>query len=498
MLGTILSSYCMNLLNSVSNDKVGIMLNQTINGSKLIIENKYFMNFKNALGSIFLFLLICLTGCQKDDDPIEGEKTLAGFLYTTTNGESTNQVLKLDRYSDGSVGNEVAYSTNSLGGANTSVGGDARGDFDSQGAIQIIGDYLLNVNAGGNTVSIFSIDRPTGELSLKNNVDSGGTRPTSITYTPKSGSSTEYWVVVGNQWNNPNVQKDGDNIERYPDDAWHMEDLTQSDDSDDERNITLFSFNASTGELTMDQRLDTYVRKNGGPTTVAFSDDGSKLAVATWGIAHFGTSMTSTDEQHPSRVYVYDFSNGTVSSEKRYFEEEGIAGTIGFNWAKGSNSILHVSNFNLIPSKRNNSLTILTDSDGIVAKTGNYNTVEVDDIDEACWTLLNPAGDVLYVSSFGANAITTFNVSVNGTISSEGTFEVRGGTAPAGDTKDMYVTPDNKYLYNIGAFQSFSMNTFEISGSSLSYKDQYTYSTTSVSVGSVGTYNFLGLVGYSL
>lgn len=238
MLGTILSSYCMNLLNSVSNDKVGIMLNQTINGSKLIIENKYFMNFKNALGSIFLFLLICLTGCEKDDDPIEGEKTLAGFLYTTTNGESTNQVLKLDRYSDGSVGNEVAYSTNSLGGANTSVGGDARGDFDSQGAIQIIGDYLLNVNAGGNTVSIFSIDRPTGELSLKNNVNSGVTRPTSITCTPKSGSSKEYWVVVGNQWNNPNVQKDGDNIERYPDDAWHMQDLTQPDDSDAKKHYT--------------------------------------------------------------------------------------------------------------------------------------------------------------------------------------------------------------------------------------------------------------------
>lgn len=449
----------------------------------------------------FALLLVCLSffSACKDDEAEEmvPEKTLAGFLYTTTNGESINQVLKVDRFSDGSVGNEVAYATNSNGGANTAAGGDARGDFDSQGAIQIIGDYLLNVNAGGNTVSIFSIDKPTGALTLENNVNSGGTRPVSIAYTLKAGSTNEYWVAVGNQWNNPNVQKDGANIERYPTTEWLAEDLTMPDATDMERNLTLFSFNSSTGALVLDKQLDTYVRENGGPTTVSFSDDGSKLAVSTWGVAHFGTALTSLDEQHSSRVYVYDFANGNVTGE-RFFEEEGIAGTIGFNWAKGSNSTLHVSNFNLIPSKRDNSLTILSDDGSGVTKAGNFNTVATDDIDEACWTLLNPAGNILYVSSFGANAIKAFNVGGTGSISAAGSFESRGGNAPAGDTKDMYVTSDNKYLYNTGAFQSFSINSFDISGSSLAYKGQTTYSTTSASVGSAGTYNFLGLIGYDL
>lgn len=135
----------------------------------------------------------------KDTEVTNDDPTLKGFIYTTTNGESTNQVFKLDRYSDGSVANEVAYSTQSLGGANTSAGGDAKGDFDSQNAIQIIGDYLLAVNAGGNEITTFEINRANGALTFKNNVSSGGKRPVSIAYTQKSGSTTEYWVVVGNQ-----------------------------------------------------------------------------------------------------------------------------------------------------------------------------------------------------------------------------------------------------------------------------------------------------------
>jgi len=423
---------------------------------------------------------------------------LTGFLYTTTNGEGMNQVIKLDRYSDGSLDNETAYSTNSKGGANTAAGGDAKGDFDAQNAIQIIGNYLLNVNAGGNTISIFAINKSNGNLRFKRNVNSGGERPVSIAYTKKKGSRNSFWVVVGNQWNNPNVQKDGANIERYPNDAFHAADLTRPHDSDAVRNIALFSFNASTGKLTQERVLDTYVRANGGPTCVSFSDDGTKLAVSTWGITHFSTEVTSLEEQRPSRLYVYDFQNGSISGE-RYFEEDGIAGSIGFNWAKGNNSIMHVSNFNLVPAKRNFSLTVLKDTGSSVAKVGNFNTASLGDIDEACWTLLNPAGDKLYVASFGANVISSFNVHRSGNIASNIGATARGDNSPAGDTKDMYISSDNKYLYTLGAFQSFSINRFDISPSGdLVYRAQVPLTTTKASIGQAGTYNFLGLAGYDL
>lgn len=426
------------------------------------------------------------------------QSVLKGFLYTTTNGEGMNQVIKLDRYSDGSLVNETVYTTNSKGGANRGAGGDAKGDFDAQNAIQIIDGYLLNVNAGGNTISVFSINKLTGDLTLKKNVNSQGARPVSIAYTQKDKNSNTYWVVVGNQWNNPNVQKDGASIERYPNDAFHAADLGRSDDSDKLRNIALFSFDASNGTLTPEKVLDTYVRKNGGPTCVSFSDDGKKLAVSTWGVAHFSTELTSLNEQRPSRVYVYDFAKGSVLGE-RFFEEEGIAGSIGFNWAKGSNSKLHISNFNLVPNKRTNSLTVLEDNGKSVIKRGNYNTAGVDDIDEACWTLLNPSGNRLYVASFGANVISSFKVDQAGNITSDIGVTARGDNAPAGDTKDMYITQDNKHLYVLGAFQSFSINRFDISNSGkIKYKDQIALNTTSASIGKAGTYNFLGFAGYDL
>lgn len=424
----------------------------------------------------------------------QAQADVVGYLYTTTNGTGENQVVKFSRNDDGSLTDEVAYDTGSMGGANPAAGGDAHGDFDTQGAIQIIGNYLLNINAGGNTISVFALDRETGDLSLVGNESSGGTRPVSISYTQKPGVENQYWVVA-NQWNNPNVQKDGDALERYPDDAFHAADLTAVDPSDAERNIHLFSFDATTGALTSVGQLDSYVRENGGPATVTFSDDGTKLAVSTWGIAHFSTMSPSLDEQHPSRVYVYDFDKETGSiSGERYFEEEGISGSIGLNWAKGSNQTLHVSNFNLIPEKANHGLTVFSDDGMSVSKVGNY-TTGAEEIDEACWTLLSPSGDRVYVASFGGNLITPFELDKDGKVTKTLDFAARGDNAPAGDSKDMYISPDNQYLYNLGSFQSFSLNVFKITDSGLTYESQINLATTSGAEGD-GSYNFLGLAGF--
>ena len=115
-------------------------------------------------------------------------KATSGYIYTSLNGETTNKVVAFERYDDGTLGAQMSYSTGSKGGANRAAGGDAAGDFDSQGAIQIIDDYLLVVNAGGNTVSVFDLDRATGALAKRANVDSKGSRPVSIAHMKKTGS----------------------------------------------------------------------------------------------------------------------------------------------------------------------------------------------------------------------------------------------------------------------------------------------------------------------
>ena len=420
-----------------------------------------------------------------------------GYLYTSLNGEDTNQVISIEIMKNGKLGAQKAFSTNSKGGANVSVGGDARGDFDSQGAIQIIGDKLLVVNAGGNEVTVFKINKSNGDLTHMQNIDSGGIRPVSLTATPKATGSDEYWVVVGNQWNNPNAQKGGAGeapIEMYPHAAFHGIGHKQILST---RNITLFSFNQKTGALDKVSLIDSYIGTNGGPTQVSFNANGDKIAVTTWGIAHFGTATPALSK--PSRVYVYDFDKATgKAGNARFFEEDGIAGSIGFAWDKTLDQ-LYVSNFNLTTDKRNNSLTVLKDTGGAVVKAQNFGTGDGDDIDEACWVALNPAGDKVYVSSFGTNIISTFDLK-NGKVSKIGkgdetVYASRKEGTPPGDTKDMLVSPDGELLYNIGAFQSFTVSVFKVKDNgSLKLKKEYPIEAATKR--GAGIYNFLGLAAY--
>lgn len=434
--------------------------------------------------------------------PSLAAESAAGYVYTTLNGENTNMVVAFDRTDDGSLVNERAYSTESKGGADRTAGGDAAGDFDTSSAVEIIGNYLLNVNAGGNTISVFQLDRKTGDLKLQGNVPSGGKRPVSIAFQPKAAGSDEYWIVVGNQMGNPNVQKGGSGeppIEYYPDKAFFADGGMHTEVSPD-RNLVLFSFNASDGTLSMDKVLAKYDGTNGGPAEVAFSPDGGKLAVTTWGVAHFMTATPS--QQKPSRVYVYDFDKATGSvGKERHFEEEGIAGSIGFNWHK-DNATLFVSNFNLTADKLDNSLTVLRDDGTKVTKTAHFGTGSDANhgADEACWTVLSPDGSKLYVSSFGENIISEFDVSPSGEISIVGPGPVtrtqrRPETTPAGDTKDLYISADGKHLYNIGAYQSFTVSQFAIApaGDLTLIKENRVQSAKETSK---GAYNFLGLTGF--
>ena len=81
-------------------------------------------------------------------------------------------------------------------------------------------------------------------------------------------------------------------------------------------------------------------------------------------------------------------------------------------------------------------------------------------------------------------------------LSEDSSSEARTGTAPVGDSKDMYVTPDDNYLYNLGSFQSFSINGFKITGNGVNYKSQTFLATTASGAGTPGKYNFLGLMGF--
>jgi 6-phosphogluconolactonase len=127
-----------------------------------------------ALGGTALSALaVGLTGAvSASAAPLNGGGYVAGWVYTSTNATSGNQVEVFSRQADGTLTPAGTYTT---GGTGTGAGGF------SQGAVTLSPDHrtLLVVNAGSNQVSDFAV-LPGGALRLRNVVASGGTEPTSV------------------------------------------------------------------------------------------------------------------------------------------------------------------------------------------------------------------------------------------------------------------------------------------------------------------------------
>ena len=426
-------------------------------------------------------------------------KLVVGYLYTTTNGQRSNEVVRLARYADGTVGDEKTYSTKVQGGANPQA--PAFGDYDAQGQTQVVGHHLLTADVGANMVSVFAIDRPTGDLRFVANVPAHGKRPVSITSTPIVGKPGKYWIALGNQWDQPAILYSGAKLTRLPNNAFFDTDLRKPDASDAERTIVLYELDDSSGALTYVRTLDHFPRENGGVSELSFSPDGHKLAVTTWGVPHFLTEHPDRKEIRPSRVYVYDFANGNVS-HRRFFEEAGIAGSVGFDWGPHAN-LLYVTNFSVIDAKSDNGLTLLRDDQDKITKIAHFATGQTNpkDVDEACWSVLSPGKDKLYVVSYASNVITPFKLDkATGQVLGRLPLITRGsGYAPPNDSKDAVISSDGKHMYWLGAFQSYSINLYDLSADrTAEYKGQFTLPTTKAAVGQPGVYDLAGVALYDL
>ena len=455
--------------------------------------------YGSAVMAAAMGAVVSLTASMPAHAQAVAAKQVVGYLYTTTNGEGINLVVRLARYEDGTVGDEKTYSTHVRGGANHAA--PASGDYDAQGQTQIIGDFLLTADVGAHSVSVFKIDRPSGELTLIANVNSYGEKPVSISATPVIGQPGRFWVAVGNQWGQPTVIYAGKKLQRLPSDEFLRGDLSKPHPSDKDRTIELYLLDSRDGTLTHVRTLDHYPRENGGASQISFSPDGKKLAVSTWGIPHFLTDDPKLQEIHPSRVYVYDFDNGVVA-RRRYFEEAGIAGSVGFEWGPRAEA-LYVTNFSITNAKGDNGLTVLKDGPERVTKMAEYPTGQIDpkDIDEACWSTLSPKKDMLYVVSYVTNVITPFKLDpVSGKVLKRMPLITRGtGYAPPSDSKDVTISSNGKHMYWLGSFESYSINLYDLApDGSATYKGQYTLAATKAAVGQSGVYDLAGIAQYDL
>ncbi|MEJ7625447.1 MAG: hypothetical protein WKF35_01180 [Ferruginibacter sp.] len=403
--------------------------------------------------SLFSTLLF---SCKKGDTDVNSNgNNNRGYIYTSTNSSAGNAIIALARKGDGSVEeiDKSPYPTGDKGDA-------AEGDFDTQWALKIVGEYLLSVNAGANpvngSISVFKINKANGQLaqvdqnpstSKMDNMDSRGERAVSIADKTIGGAT---WIVVGNQFANPNYQ--GDPAVQFG-----------SVVSTPNRNLAVFTFNKATGILEYKSIGATYTEgTNGGPTTVIFNSTGTKIAVSTWGVPHFATPEPNLTLQKPGRLYIYNFSAGSLTQTGMY-EETGISGNIGISWSP-NDEYIYMSNFNLHSSKEANSLTV---HNGITAvKVQNFATSDRND--EGCWTWVSLDKTKVYVTSFGNNGVSTFSILGTNLLANTlgSNYFQKRGNLPTGDAKDLHESADG-YLFNTGAFQSHTVSTFRTSASGI-------------------------------
>ena len=202
---------------------------------------------------------------------------------------------------------------------------------------------------------------------------------------------------------------------------------------------------------------------NGGPSQVAFSPNGRRVAVGLWGVPHLA-ALAKEPYQSPSRVYVYNikFSNDGIQFENpRFYEESGVSGTIGFSWGR-RNNFIYATNFNVSAEKSEYSVTALGLRDRNTFNSGNGKASGNAGIpgsgEEACWSWLSENGKVLYAASFSQNSLSVFDVS-RGRVTFRESVPRRGTSKP--DTKDIFVIGDGTQTYVSGGYATHTMTIYD-------------------------------------
>lgn len=127
-------------------------------------------------------LLVGATILLQSSSSLISAQTSLGAVYHIDNNPTSNHVLAYKINAGGTPTYANAYAT---GGKGTSLtGGDP---LFSQDSVAVRKNYLLTVNAGSNSVSLFNISSsdPTVLTMIGNPVDTNGDYPVSVTFNPQ-------------------------------------------------------------------------------------------------------------------------------------------------------------------------------------------------------------------------------------------------------------------------------------------------------------------------
>ena len=336
-------------------------------------------------------------------------------VFVQTDNTTGNQVIAYDRNADGSLSGGRSFSTDGVGGV---LAGAAVDHLASQGSLTYDSDQglLYAVNAGSNTVSVFSVHGDN--LALRQVISSGGTFPVSVAV---SGDL----VYVLNAL-------DGGSIQGYVSSFGHLH--------------LISSWNRPLGLDPTETPQFTST-----PGEVLFSPDGSQLLVTTKGngsaidvfhVASFGRPSTApvvnveagavpfaatfVDGHHllvteagPSDVASFTLhGDGTLSP----LVSVGTAQAATCWIAPGPDGLFYASNAGSASLS-----TLLAGPHGQVALSGQTATGP-GTVDAS----VSSDGRFLYAQTGGTGTVDEFRIHADGTLSSVGSVLAPGGVGGEG------------------------------------------------------------------
>jgi 6-phosphogluconolactonase (cycloisomerase 2 family) len=326
-------------------------------------------------------------------------------VYTLNNDPEKNGIVVFEQQADGSL-KEVVGSPFPTGGK-----GLSGGDIDQQGAIRVVGDLVLAVNPGSDSIAVLHKQKDGRLMPVEGSpFASGGQGPLSLTTHGEV-------VYVANQappFANPTRQP----------------------------NITGFRLGRS-GQLMPIPHSTLAFPKGQGPAQIEFSPRSGLVAVTS------GFQTEDGSRIHGGKL----MADGTLKAGPGSpATPQGASGTVGFSWSPQGDRIF-VSNF------RGSAVSVF-DIDPTTGSPQQMGQPIGDNETAACWTAISADGRALYVANFVSNSVSTYDVSADGRLKLLGTTKRRG--APSNpDTKDVVVSADGLYLYALGS-NSRTLSVFRI------------------------------------
>lgn len=302
-----------------------------------------------------------------------------GTVYTETNNASANTILTFNRKADGTLQQGDSYAT---GGVGTGSG------LGNQGALSIDGSNLIAVNAGSNSISVFTIG--SRRLVLTDVANSGGTRPISVT------QSRRLVYVL-----NAGTAQDPANIQGF-----------------------FLTPNGKLVQIPSATMLLSTATPN--PAQIQFSPDGRSLVVTEKGTNR--VDLFELDAFGIPQSASYNSSNGTTpfgfdfDSRGRIFVAEAFAG---------------MANASAMSSYR------VDRQDDLLTISPSIPTTET----AACWTLVSKDSRFAYTTNAGSGSVSGYRIGSNGALTLLNADGVTASTGQGSAPIDLASDNRGRFLY---------------------------------------------------